>query len=46
MTIIGNYKTGSLIGQGAFGYVYSCKHKITNNDWTTTLEALCRIRKV
>ncbi len=22
------------------------EHKITNNDWTTTLEALCRIRKV
>ena len=38
MKLIGNYKIGSLIGQGSFGNVYSCKNKLTNNDYAMKID--------
>ena len=38
MKLIGNYKIGSLIGQGSFGNVYSCKNKLTNNNYAMKID--------
>lgn len=38
MRTIGNYNLYNVIGEGAFGIVYSCKNKITQRDYAMKLD--------
>ena len=38
MRTIGNYILNNIIGEGAFGIVYSCKNKITHKDYAVKVD--------
>ena len=37
-TFIGNYKLDTLIGSGAFGYVYACSHKLNKKSYALKID--------